>query len=477
MRIPLTTVALRRENDLLLARQRARQISQLLGFSTGDSTRITTALAEIARNALVYGRGGTVAFFIEDEQHGSQALAVHVSDDGPGFANLDTILAGDYGSQTGMGVGITGSRALMDRFQIETTVGAGTRVRMSKILPHSAPRVGTAEIARLTNELTARGDGSPFGELQLQNQELLLALDEIQRRQAEIEKLSLAAEHARARAEKAQVVAERSVVVQERFMALTTHEIRTPLNSMLGFLELLDMELKGALTENQTGYFMRIQRACKHLIAVTNDFLDMAKGEAGHLQVARHAGAARLAISEAAALVAPQAAARTVEITLTETTERIMYLGDADRVRQVLINVLGNAVSFTPSGGSIRVTAAYVDAPPAASELVGGPWCAIRVEDSGPGIPPEKLSHVFEPFVQAASSSQGGRRGTGLGLTVSRQLALLMGGDLTAEGSAGISGGAAFTLWLPAGGSAGNTRQPPNRPASSPASPPYAPRS
>jgi signal transduction histidine kinase len=448
MRFPLLTVALRRENDLLLARQRARQITQLLGFSTGDSTRITTALAEIARNAVVYGRGGTVAFLIEDEQHGSQALAVHVADDGPGVADLDAILAGKYGSRTGMGTGITGSRALMDRFQIETAAGAGTRVMMSKMLPRSAPRIGAAEIARLTDALTARGDGSPFGELQLQNQELLRALDEITQRQAEVERLSLVAENARARAEAAQLVAERSVVVQERFMALTTHEIRTPLNSMLGYLELLDMELAAILTEKQAGYFLRVQRACKHLIGVTNDFLLMAKGEAGQLQVARHAGAVRLAISEAAALVAPQAAARTVEITLTETTERIMYLGDSDRVRQVLVNVLGNAVSFTPTGGSIRVTAAYVDDPPAGSELVGGPWCTIRIEDSGPGIPPDKLPHIFEPFVQVASASQSGRRGTGLGLTVSRQLALLMGGDLTAEGSAGIGGGAAFTLWL-----------------------------
>src|SRR5688572_23366 len=426
MRIPLITVALRGENDLLLARQRSRRITQLLGFSTGDSTRITTALAEMARNALVYGRGGTVAFLIEDEQHGAQALAIHVIDEGPGIPNLETILAGRYGSTTGMGVGITGSRGLMDRFHIETTAGKGTRVRMSKLLPASAPRVGTVEIARLTDALSARGDGSPFGELQLQNQELLHALEEVTRRQAEVERLGVVAEHARIRAEEAQLVAERSVAVQERFMALTTHEIRTPLNAMLGYLELLEMELKASLSEKQADYFMRVQRACKHLVGITNDFLDMAKGEAGHLQVARHPGAARLAISEAAALVAPQAAARSVEITLIETVERIKYLGDADRVRQVLINILGNAVSFTPTGGTIRVTAARVENRPDGSSLTGGPWCAIRVEDSGPGIPPEKLSHVFEPFVQIAGA-QGGRRGTGLGLTVSRQLALLMG--------------------------------------------------
>ena len=450
-RFPLLTVALRRENDLLLARQRSRQITQLLGFSTGNSTRITTALAEIARNAFGYGGGGTVAFSIEGEKAGEQSLIVEVADHGPGIAHLDTILAGKYGSETGMGIGITGSRALMDEFRIETTAGIGTRVTMAKRLPRSAGRVGAVEIARLTDSLSARDDGSPFGELQLQNQELLSALDEITKREAEVTRLSLVAEEARGRAEAAQLVAERAVAVQERFMALTTHEFRTPLNSMLGYLDLLDMELKASLTEKQSAYFMRLQRACKHLVGVTNDFLDMSKGEAGQLTVARHSGAARLVISEAAALVATQAAARQVEITLTESTERVMYMGDVDRVRQVLINVLGNAVSYTPAGGIIRVTAAVVANPPEGSALVGGPWCTIRVEDSGPGIPADKVAHVFDPFVQVASSDQAGRKGTGLGLTVSRQLALLMGGDLIAEGSAGIRGGAAFTLWLAVG--------------------------
>lgn len=450
MRIPLMTVALRSENDLLLARQRARHITQLLGFSNGDSTRITTALAEIARNALVYGGGGTVSFLIEDEQHGAQALVVNVADQGGGFANLDTILAGKYGSRTGMGIGITGSRALMDRFQIETAVGKGTRVAMAKVLPGSTPRIGAPEIARLIDELTARGNGSPFGELQLQNQELLLALDEIRNRQAEVERLSLIADHARNRAEEAQIVAERSLVVQERFMALTTHEFRTPLNAILGYLELLEMGLADAMNEKQADYFVRLRRACKHLVGVTDDFLDMAKGEAGNLHIDRHAGAARHVVVDAAALVAPQAAARNVEVSLIETSERVMYLGDADRVRQVLINVLGNAVSFTPSGGCIRVTAARVPDPPAGSQLTGGPWCTIRIEDSGPGIPDDKLSGVFEPFVQVVSGGQPGRKGTGLGLTVSRQLAVLMKGDLTVEGSAGIDGGAAFTLWLEA---------------------------
>src|SRR5207237_432721 len=109
-----------------------------------------------------------------------------------------------------------------------------------------------------------------------------------------------------------------------------------------------------------------------------------------------------------------------------------------------------NAVSFTPPGGTVAVIAEHVDRAPDGIPLAGGPWCTIRVEDMGPGIPADKLGHVFEPFVQLSSDGQATRQGSGLGLTVSRQLALLMGGDLTV-GSTGT--GAVFTLWLPVGNS------------------------
>ena len=225
----------------------------------------------------------------------------------------------------------------------------------------------------------------------MQNQALIHALEQLTEQQAEVKRLDAIAVEARDRADAARIVAARSVVVRERFMALTTHELRTPLNAIMGYLDLLDIELAASMTEKQKGYFARISRACKHLVGITNDFLDMASGDVGGLKVARHEGAARHVMSEASALVAPQAAARNVTVELSETSERVVYLGDVDRVRQVLVNVLGNAVSFTPVGGRVTVTAARVPEAPAASGLVGGPWCSIRVEDTGPGIPSDKL--------------------------------------------------------------------------------------
>ena len=289
-------------------------------------------------------------------------------------------------------------------------------------------------------------EATPLGELEVQNQALLNTLQELTHRQAEVERLGVIAGDARDRAEAAQLVAERSVVVRERFMALTTHELRTPLNAILGYLDLLEMGLATSISDKQKDYFARVQRASKHLLGLTNDFLDMAQGDAGRLNVASFSGAARHVMSEASALVAPQATARDVTVLLSETTERVTYLGDVDRVRQVLVNLLGNAVSFTPKGGKVHVIATQSTEPPSGATLAGGPWCTIRVEDTGPGIPTDKLGHVFEPFVQLSSDGQATRKGTGLGLTVSRQLALLMNGDLTA---ASTGAGAVFTLWLP----------------------------
>jgi len=446
--VPLLTVALRRESDILLARQRARQVSQFLGFSEGDATRITTALSEIARNALEYGGGGTVSFALEGRALDREDLVIRVMDEGKGIADVPAVLSASFQSRTGMGIGIKGSRALMDRFAITSTAGHGTSVVMAKTRPWSAAKLGAADVARLTDELTKALEATPIGELQLQNQALLNALQELTQRQSEIERLAVVADQARDRAEAAQLVAERSVVVRERFMALTTHELRTPLNAIGGYLDLLEMELGTSLSEKQKGYFARIQRACRHLVGITNDFLDMAQGDAGRLKVASHDGAARHVMSEAASLITPQASARQITVRLAETTEHVMYLGDVDRVRQVLVNLLGNAVSFTPPGGMVDVVAAQATTPPPGSKLTEGPWCVIRVEDTGPGIPADKLGHVFEPFVQLSSDGQLSRKGSGLGLTVSRQLAVLMNGELTA---ASTGKGAVFTLWLPVG--------------------------
>lgn len=450
--IALISVAIKQEHDLVLVRQRTRDLARLLGFAEGDVTRITTAVSEVSRNAHEYAGGGRVNFTVENHGDGDrprQALCVRVVDEGPGIPAAAGSATASYRSTTGMGIGIRGSRALMDTFEITANGSRGSVVHLCKILPDD--RRFTAEDAgRIAASLAASSDASPYGELQIQNQALLQTLDELTRRQAEIERLSALATDARLRAEAAQQVAERSMVVRERFMALTTHELRTPLSAMVSYLELFEMESPVGQSEKQVLYLKRTREASAHLMTITNDFLDMAQGDAGRLTVAKHPGTGRQVMSEAFTLVVPQAAARGVDVALAETSEKVMYLGDIDRIRQILVNLLGNAVSFSPRGGLVEVVASSVDYPPPGAAESTGPWMTIRVTDSGPGIPADKLAHVFEPFVQLSTEGQSRRKGSGLGLTVSRQLAVLMGGDLTASSTAT---GAVFTLWLPRGAS------------------------
>src|SRR3954468_21262376 len=128
----ITTVEIATEQDVVLARQRARQIAASVGFDLQEQTRIATAVSEIARNAFEYGRGGHVDFDLR--QDGRPALVIHVEDMGPGIRDLDAVLDGRYKSRTGMGLGLVGARRLMEDFEIRSTPGRGTSVMLAKSL-------------------------------------------------------------------------------------------------------------------------------------------------------------------------------------------------------------------------------------------------------------------------------------------------------------------------------------------------------
>ncbi|HJX26917.1 MAG TPA: ATP-binding protein, partial [Thermoanaerobaculia bacterium] len=150
-------------------------------------------------------------------------------------------------------------------------------------------------------------------------------------------------------------------------------------------------------------------------------------------------------------LIQPQATAKGLKLvdSVSGSASDAHYWGDEERVRQILVNVIGNAVKFTPSGGRITISAGATQKPPGGAQLGGaGPWLYVRVEDTGPGIPAERLEAVFEPFGQADLSHVRQQGGAGLGLSISRRLARLMGGDLTVQSEA--APGSSFVLWLPA---------------------------
>jgi signal transduction histidine kinase len=249
---------------------------------------------------------------------------------------------------------------------------------------------------------------------------------------------------AQRRLEDARAVAEQANAAKSQFLAVMSHEIRTPLNAILGYTDLLQLGVAGALSDQQRDYLSRTQASGKHLLSLISDILDLSKIEAGSMDVRRETARATVAVDAALALVEPQAAARGVElVNRCEAPQDVRYVGDEGRVQQILANLLSNAVKFTNPGGRVTVHCSSMATP-----SNGSAWTVMRVSDTGIGIAADRLSSIWQPFVQGDMGHTRAYGGTGLGLTISRQLALLMDGDLTVEST--IDEGSTFTLWLPA---------------------------
>jgi PAS domain S-box-containing protein len=266
----------------------------------------------------------------------------------------------------------------------------------------------------------------------------------------ERERLLHRAEDAQAEAEKARTEAEEANLAKSQFLANMSHEIRTPINAIMGYADLLDADVAGPLTEGQRSYADRILSSGRHLIGLVNEILDLAKVEAGELVVAREPAPVSGTAEEAVSMITPQATAKGIAVVVEDEVSHpdAMYLGDPDRVRQILVNVLSNAVKFTEPGGRITLRCRMAEEAGDSAETQGdGPWLALEVEDTGIGIAPEQLGRVFDPFVQVDDKDTRREGGTGLGLTISRKFARLMGGDLTVASRPGE--GSSFTLLLP----------------------------
>ena len=244
----LWSFAVRHEQDVVIARQRAAQIGALIGFDTSEQTRIATAVSEIVRNAFRYAGGGVVEFSLEGEV-APQLLRITIADSGRGISNLDDVLSGRYRSTTGMGIGLVGTRRLMDRFDIISS-STGTTVTVHKLLSRRAPFVGLAKCREIAEHVRDQRPSSLVEEIQRQNQELLRTLNELQKRQDELVRLNRELEDTNRGVvalyaeldEKADHL-RRADELKSRFLSNMTHEFRTPVNAILALSDLLDQQL------------------------------------------------------------------------------------------------------------------------------------------------------------------------------------------------------------------------------------------
>jgi signal transduction histidine kinase/CheY-like chemotaxis protein len=240
----------------------------------------------------------------------------------------------------------------------------------------------------------------------------------------------------RAEAEAARKEAEEANLAKSEFLARMSHDLRTPLNAIGGYAELVEMGIHGPVTPAQLEVMSRIRRAQQHLLTLINDILSFARLEAGQVRLELEDVKLPHILMELRPLVEPQAQAGGLRLEVSRGSPDVAVRADRDRVIQILLNLVGNAVKFTPAGGLVSITCA-------AGEAV----VSLRVRDTGPGIPRERLEEIFDPFVQVGRSSAERRQGVGLGLAISRELARMMEGELTVESVVGE--GSTFTLTLP----------------------------
>lgn len=246
-------------------------------------------------------------------------------------------------------------------------------------------------------------------------------------------------DRARTEADEARHAAQAANDAKGRFLSMISHELRTPLGAIGGYAALLDEEIQGTLTDGQREYIAGIVHNQKHLLRLVNELLDLAKIESGQFVLHLAPVPVQAVLESVQAMIEPQIGASQLRLEIRSDDPTLLIHADGKRVEQVVLNLVSNAVKFTPAGGIVRITTARM-----ADQV------RLHVQDTGVGIPDRQLESVFEPFVQVESSQPRGSRGTGLGLAISRELARAMHGDLTVESARGK--GSTFTLTLPRAG-------------------------
>jgi len=220
------------------------------------------------------------------------------------------------------------------------------------------------------------------------------------------------------------------------FLAAMSHELRTPLNAIGGYAQLIEMGLRGPVTDEQRVDLLKIQRSKNHLDGLVSDVLNFAKLGSGKIDFRVRPISVRHTVDAVIEMVAPQLVQKALRLESYAALNDGHILADADRTRQILLNVFANALKFTAPGGTITPDV-----------CVEPGLVLISVRDTGIGIPTEQLDRIFEPFIQVRRSVDSSDHGFGLGLAISRQLARAMGGDLTVRSEVGR--GSTFTLTLP----------------------------
>lgn len=460
----LPTTFWRMYRDLQARRAAEVRVAEERAYDAAHASALTLYNAENKREAVLDGTlallGETplfpVAAFYAHEEWGG-ALRLVASRAAPG--DIKTTLRLDEGP---IGAAARGGQAVyLEGFDAAT--GLRIETGLATLQPAAVLMCPVQHQGRLLGVL-ALASSAPLGERDREfvNRlcaQLAVALHNL----GQLEELALLAEQLRGRGEDIQrknAELERADRMKSEFLANMSHELRTPLNAIIGFSEIMKDGLTGPLADEQLEYVGDIHASGKHLLSLINDILDLSKVEAGHVPLElEQADPAQLATSAMSVLRERASSARVRFSSACPAGLGVLQI-DLRKAKQIVYNLVSNALKFTPEGGSVALTfdcvsAAQVRAVHAAPDTrvfapVEGPhqrYLEIRVSDSGIGISPDNLQQLFQAFVQIDSSLSRQYAGTGLGLTMVRRLAELHGGGLMVHSREGE--GSVFTVWLP----------------------------
>jgi signal transduction histidine kinase len=441
----ITRVELRYEQDVVYARQRARQIADLLGFNRTDQTRISTAVSEIARNAYQYGGGGEIEFMLEGESP-SQVLSVTVRDHGPGITDVQAILEGRYTSRTGMGMGIVGTRRLMDHFRLETKPDEGTVVLLGKDIPISLSPISPELLGRIAETLTRTQPESPLEEIRFQNQELLAALDQLRQRDEELVHVNRELLETNAGMvalytdleTNARQLQQSELKLQERnaelkgFAYTVSHDLKAPLRGIAEYAEELTREHFTGLTERASFCLSQIITATRNLDRLVEELLHYSRLEQ-ETPTSTEADLRRIVdtiISDRTTTL--QELGTEISIAIEPSRLLCWELG----MIQILTNLIDNAIKYSRKANPPHLCIK-------GEKRQDG--YHISVADNGIGFDMKYHDRIFGLFNRLVRSEE--YEGVGAGLAIVKRIVEKQHGRIWAESEPGK--GATFHVSLP----------------------------
>ncbi|BCA53326.1 Histidine kinase [Nitrospira sp. KM1] len=441
----ISSVEINYEDDVVTARQRARQVARALLFDGQDQTRISTAISEVARMFVNRRTPSHVEFFLEGVSI-PQVLLVSIGKSREGGTKHST-----PGNSANLSVfpaqwdtAMVSARRLMDQCEMRVNGQQEATVWLKKLLYKRKSIFGQHDLERLTRQIGSVDPQNPIEEVRQQNQELVRALEELHERQQELLRLNGELEDTNRGVvalyaeldEKADHL-RRADEMKSRFLSNMSHEFRTPLNAIIALSQLLIDRADGDLNTEQAKQVGYIRKSGGDLLDLVNDLLDLAKIEAGKIEVRPSEFEVGNLFSALRGMLRPLLVSNTVSLIFDEPAGLPVLSTDEGKVSQIVRNFISNAIKFTERG-EVRITARATD---------DGKSVVFCVADTGIGIAEEDQERIFQEFSQIDHPIQRRVKGTGLGLPLCRKLSELLGGSVSV--SSRLGSGSTFSAVIP----------------------------